>query len=622
MFGHTIRHVIASAGLLAAVLWAGPWVGLAGAQEAPEKTIKPQHAIAMHGEPKYGPDFQNFDYANPNAPKGGDVKLVAIGSFDNLNPFILKGISAAGLGATTETLLTGSGDEAFTQYGLLAESLEVPDDRSWVIFTIRKEARWHDGKPVTPEDVVFSLETLKAKGHPFYRSYYKSIAKAEKIGARRVKFTFDDGENRELPLIAGQIPILPKHYWESREFDKTTLDAPLGSGPYRVKEVDPGRSITYERVADYWGENVPANRGLNNFDTIRYDYYRDTTVSLEAFKSGAYDFRQEFTSKDWATAYQIDAVKNGLIVKEEISHERPQGMQAFVYNIRKPLFQDARVRRALAYAFDFEWSNKNLFYGLYKRTASYFANSELASSGLPEGEELAILEKYRGRIPDEVFTTPYTLPVTDGMGNIRPQLRAAFKLLKEAGWTIKSGKLTNAKGEVFAFELLLNQPVWERIALPLKENLARLGIDMRVRTVDTAQYQKRMENFEYDMVVDVFGQSLSPGNEQRDYWTTTTADVRGSRNTIGLKDPVVDELVDLLIAAPSRQSLIARTRALDRVLLWGHYVIPNWHANTFRVAHWNRFSRPAINPKYDLCFTCWWVDANKDAALKTRTKGN
>jgi microcin C transport system substrate-binding protein len=582
-----------------------------------EKIVTPVHALAMHGKPKYGPDFKHFDYVNPHAPKGGDVRLYAIGTFDNLNSFTLKGISAVGLGSLYDTLLTQSFDEAFTEYGLLAESIEVPQDRSWVAFTLRKEARWHDGKPITVEDVIFTLKMLKTKGHPFYRAYYANVAGAEKIGERKVKFTFSGGENRELPLITGQLPILPKHYWESRSFEKTTLKPPLGSGPYKIKSFHPGRTITYTRVMDYWGKDLPVNRGRHNFDTIRYDYYRDSTVALQAFKAGEYDFRQENSSKDWATAYNVPAVHGGLIKKELVSHERPTGMQAFIFNIRRPFFRDRRVREALTYAFDFEWANQNLFYGQYTRTTSYFSNSELASRGLLSREELTILEPFRGKIPEEVFTKEYRPPSTLGEGRIRANLRQALKLLKEAGWVFRKRKLVDKKtGEPFSFEILLHQPSWERISLPFAKNLERLGIDARVRTVDAAQYQKRVEVFDYDMVVDVFPQSLSPGNEQRDLWSSAAADEMGSRNTIGIKDPTADALIDLVISAHDRESLVYRTRALDRVLLWGHYLIPHWHIRSFRVAYWDIFDRPEVTPKYTLGFDTWWVDPRKEAALK------
>lgn len=578
--------------------------------------VQARHGIAMHGEPKYGPDAKHFDYVDPNAPKGGTVRLHALGSFDNFNPYILKGQPAASIAQLFETLMEGSSDEAFTEYGLLAESVEVPPDRSWVAFTLRKEARWHDGRPVTVADVIFSLNMLKTKGHPFYRAYFHNLERAEEVGERKVKFYFAGGENRELPLITGQLPVLAKHYWEKRDFDKTTLEPPVGSGPYKIKSFEPGRSIVYERDPNYWGKDILVNKGKNNFQTMRIDYYRDSTVALEAFKAGEYDFRSENVAKEWATAYDVPPVKEGLIKREEIRHERPTGMQAFVFNTRKPMFKDARVRRALAYAFDFEWTNKNLFYGQYVRTTSYFSNSELASSGLPGPEELKLLEPYRGRIPDEVFTKEYRPPATPDQDAYRVNLRTALGLLREAGWTFKDRKLVDSKtGKPFSFEILLNQPTWERIALPFARNIERLGIEAKIRTVDPAQYQRRTEDFDFDMIVDVFGQSLSPGNEQRDFWGSVAAKEKGSRNTIGISDPVIDELIDKIIAAPDRESLIARCRAMDRILLWGHYVIPHWHIRTSRIAYWDKFGRPKIDPKYGLCFECWWIDDAKAKAL-------
>jgi len=572
------------------------------------------HALAMHGQPKYGPDFTQLDYVNPEAPKGGTVRFAAIGTFDSFNPFILKGEPAAGAGSPFETLLVGTADEAFSEYGLIAESIEVPDDRSWVAFTLRPEARWHDGQPITADDVIFSFNLLKEKGHPFYRAYYANVTAVEKLDERKVKFTFGGGVNRELPLIMGQLPILPKHYWQGRDFEKATLEPPLGSGPYRIESFEAGRNVVLKRVPDYWGKDLPINRGQNNWDTIRYEYFGDDTVALEAFKSGEFDFRQESNSKLWATAYDVPQVRDGRIVKELIPNELPTGMQGFAFNTRRKLFQDRRVRQALGYAFDFEWSNKTLFYGQYTRTASYFSNSELASRDLPQGEELAILEKYRGRVPDEVFTTAFEPPVTDGSGNNRANLKQAAELLKQSGWAVEGGKLVK-DGQPFEFEILLDNPAFERVAQPFIANLERLGIAAHIRSVDTSQYQNRMDAFDYDMVVESFGQSLSPGNEQRDFWGQVSADTTGGRNIIGIKDPVVDELIDLVIAAPDREALVARTRALDRVLLWGHYVVPHWHIQAFRVVHWDMFARPAVQPKYGLGLDTWWIDAAKAAAL-------
>lgn len=596
-------------------------VVLAAAQAA--GAVDPVHGIAMHGEPKYPADFRHFEYVNPGAPKGGEVRLHAIGSFDSLNPFIVKGQPPVGAALPFETLTTGSADEAFTQYGLIAESIEVPEDRSWVAFTLRPEARWHDGRPITVEDVIFSLRILKEKGQPFYRLYFSAVEKAEKAGERKVRFTFKEGENRELPLIIGQMPILPRHYWENRQFDQTTLEAPLGSGPYRVAAFEPGRFVVYERVKDHWAADLPVSRGLYNYDSIRYDYYRDTSVALEAFKAGGYDFRPENESKKWATGCGFPAVQQGLVKKEEIDNERPTGMQAFAFNTRRPLFRDARVRQALAYAFDFEWTNRSLFYGQYQRTESYFSNSELAAEGPPTPAELALLEPLRGQIPEEVLTGVYQPPKSDGSGNIRPNLRKAMALLKEAGWQVRDGRLVHSEtGRPFAFEVLLVSPAFERITLPFTKNLERLGIQASVRTVDTAQYKNRVDSFDFDMIVDVWGQSLSPGNEQREFWGSESAHQPGSRNTLGIENPAVDRLVELVIAAPDRESLIDRTRALDRVLLWNHYVIPHWHIGYDRVAYWDKFGRPEVVPMQGYQFFAWWIDPAKPLAERaTRTGG-
>jgi microcin C transport system substrate-binding protein len=610
-----MRSVAATGAALCALALLGP--GLAPG--AGGKRVS-GHGLSVYGDLKYGPGFTHFEYTDPAAPKGGQVKLFAIGTFDTLNPFILKGVAAAGIGEIFDTLMVQSSDEPFSEYGLVAESVEVPADRAWVAYTLRPEARFHDGSPITPEDVVWTFETLKERGHPFFRSYYAKVTRAEKTGPRTVRFTFSPGNNRELPLIVGQMAVLSHAYWRAHDFAKTTLEPPLGSGPYAVAAVEPGRSITYRRVRDYWGARLPVAAGRNNFDTLRFDYYRDGTVALEAFKAGAYDFRPENVAKNWATAYDIPAVRQGLIRKERIANEIPTGMQGFVYNTRRAVFADRRVRQALGYAFDFEWTNRNLFYGAYTRTKSYFSNSELAARGRPSREELGILEPFRGKIPDDVFTTPYEPPTTDGSGEIRDNLRTAFGLLQQAGWVVRGGKLADGRtGEPMTFEVLLDQPDFERVTLPFVKNLERLGVTARVRTVDTAQYQHRLENFDFDMTVAVWPESLSPGNEQRDNWTSESAQTPGSRNLAGVRDPAVDKLVDLVVAAPDRASLIARTRALDRVLLWGFYVVPHWHIQAFRVAYWDKFGRPTIPPKYALGFPdTWWVDATREAALLRR----
>ena len=581
------------------------------------------HGLAMHGDLKYKAGFSHFHYVNPDAPKGGETVRGAIGGYDTFNPFVIKGRAAAGSGSIYDTLMASSSDEPFSQYGLIAESVETPTDRSWVSFTLRKEARWHDGQPITVEDVIWTFNTLVEKGRPFYRFYYGSVAKAERISERTVKFTFRAGENRELPLILGQLTVLPKHYWKGRDFESTTLEPPLGSGPYRIAAFEPNRNVILERVPDYWARDLGVKKGMDNYGRIRFEYYRDTTVALEAFKAGDIDMRSENSAKNWATAYDTPAVRNGLIKKQEFKHSRTAGMQGFVFNMRKPMFKDRRVRRAIAYGLDFEWSNKALFHGMYKRTRSYFDNSELSARGLPEGEEKAILEQLRDKLPPEVMTMTYEPPSTDGSGNARRNLRAAAKLLKEAGWKVnpKTRKLVNGKtGDPLAFEVLLISPLFERIVLPFKKNLSRLGIDVSVRTVDTAQYRERLTQFDYDMVVGSWGQSLSPGNEQRDYWTTEAASRPRSRNLSGVADPAIDELVELLIAAPTRASLVARTRALDRALQWSHLLVPHWHISYDRIARWDKFGMPKTIPVQGVVTDAWWIDPEKEAALSTRKK--
>lgn len=590
----------------------------AGAADAP----KPVHGLAMHGDLKYGPDFKHFDYVNPDAPKGGTVRLGATGSFDSFNPFIIKGTAAGASGFVYDTLMDDAADEPFSQYGCLAETVTMPEDRSWVEFQLRKEARWHDGMPVTVDDVIFSFNILVKEGAPFYRFYYGNVAEVTQTGERSVKFTFKPGENRELPLIIGQLTVLPKHYWKDREFNKTTLEPPLGSGPYKITEFEAGRFVKLSRVQDYWGKDIPVMKGYNNFDEIIFDYYRDSNVALEAFLAGRYDYKSENSSKAWATAYETPAVKKGVLVKEQIHHDRPAGMQGFAFNTRRELFSDPQVRHALAYAFNFEWSNKALFYGQYERTRSYFQNSEMAATGLPGPDEMKLLEPFRADLPPEIFTQEYNPPRGDESGNIRGNLRTASKLLTEAGWVIKNGKRINAKtGKLFAFEMLLVSPLFERIALPFAKNLEKLGIAMTVRTIDTAQYRRRLDTFDFDMVVGGFGQSLSPGNEQREFWTTSAAEQEGSRNIIGIKSKAVDAIVEKLIAAPTRKDLVIASRALDRVLQWGHYMIPNWHAPYDRIAYWDKFARPKVTPTRGNQFFAWWIDAAKAQSLSDRKKG-
>ena len=597
------------AGCLRAALALASFLTLA-TPALPTQEIYSGHGIAMHGDLKYPADFKHFDYVNPAAPKGGEMRRAAIGTFDSFNPFIVRGNPEGGVLSIFDTLMTASADEPFSEYGLLAEKIETPADRSAVAFTLRAEARWHDGKPVTVEDVIWTFETLREKGNPFYRGYYQSVAKVEKAGERTVKFSFVPGENRELPLILGQLAILPKHYWAGREFDQTTLDPPLGSGAYKVERFEPGRFAIYRRVADYWGKDLAVNAGRDNFDVIRYDYYRDMTVSLVAFKAGEYDIRVENSAKEWATGYDFPALTSGQVKKEEIPHDRPAGMQGFVFNSRRPLFRDRRVRQALGQAFDFEWSNKTLFYGQYKRTRSYFDNSELAATGLPSPAEIALLEPHRAKLPPEVFTREYQPPRTDGSGQNREQLREAVRLFGEAGWRIdeKTRRLTeSASGRAMEFEILLIDPQFERIVLPYVKTIERLGVTAKVRTVDPAQYQRRLDDFDFDVVVGSFPQSLSPGNEQRSYWGSEFAARPGSQNTIGIQDPVVDSLIETVIAAPDRASLVERVHALDRVLQWGHWVVPHWHIPHDRIAYWGKFDRPKVIPTQGVQIDTWWV---------------
>ena len=565
------------------------------------------HGLSLHGELKYPAGFSHFDYVNPEAPKGGTLRQAAIGTYDTFNDFILKGVSAAGAGMIYDTLMASAEDEPFSQYGLIAERVELAKDRTFVIFHINPKARFNDNQPVTAEDVVFTFNLLLEQGQPMYKRYYADVTGVEALDQSRVKFTFKDGNNAELPLIVGQLVVLPRHFWQDKEFNEAGLDLPLGSGPYRIKSFIPGKSVTYERVADYWAADLPVNKGRYNFDTLIYDYYRDATVALEAFKAGEYDFRHENVSKNWATLYNGPQFTDGRIIKKEIVHEIPQGIQGFVFNTRRPLFVDRRVREALIYAFDFEWSNKNLFYGQYKRSNSYFSNSEMAATGPPSPAEIELLKPFTKQLPAEVFKDSYHLPTTDGRGNIRNNLRRAAALLKSAGWIIKDKKLVDSSAQPFVFEILLTSPAFERIVLPFKRNLARLGIETKVRVVDTAQFLNRVREFDFDMVVWSFGQSNSPGNEQRYYWHSSVVDIPGSRNLAGINDPVVDALVEKIIHASDRPSLVTRVRALDRVLQWGFYVLPHWHISTFRIAYWSKFAQPELVPKYGLGLMTWWV---------------
>ncbi len=584
---------------------------------AQAQTATPQSGISMHGDVKYKEGFKHLDYVNPDAPKGGTLKLHDIGTFDSLNPFIIKGTAASqltflGQSMLYDSLMEQSNDEPFSMYGLLAETIERPADNSWVAFNLRKEAKWADGKPVTADDVVWTFNAMMEKGAPFFKAYYGDVKTVTATSPTRVIFKFAHNDNAELPLIIAQLAILPKHYWtaEGRDIGATTLTPPLGNGPYKIGNVSAGRSIEYVRNPDYWGKDLAINKGRFNFDRVSVDYYKDTNVALEAFLAGQYDYRLENTAKLWNTAYNSPAVKDGRIVKESVDHGRPAGMQGFIYNTRRPVFNDIAVRKALDYAFDFEWSNKQFAYGSYARTNSFFDNSDLAApDGPPTGRELEILEKYRGKISDDVFTTRYQPPKNDGSGNMRESLRTAAKILDDAGWKLGTdGIRANAAGQKLTFEIIDGSPLFERWVLPFIANLKKIGVVATFRVLDPAQYQNRMNDFDYDMTALPIAQSSSPGNEQRDFWGSKKADIKGSRNYIGIKDPVIDEIIEKIIRVKSREELVAYTHALDRILLSGHYVIPHWHSDKFNLAYWKKLNRPeTISPLTPGVADTWWA---------------
>lgn len=589
---------------------------------------EPRHGLSSFGDLKYPPDFPHFDYVNPNAPKGGEVRLRDIGSFDNLNPFILKGIKLRGVGATAlaglpfDTLMTPAGDEPDAVYGLVAESAEVAPDRSWVSFRLRPEARFNDGSPLTAEDVVFSFETLKARGEPSFRIVLRDVESATAEGLHRVRFAFREGAvTRDLPLTVAGLPILSRAWYETRAFDRTTLDPPLGSGPYRIVRADQGRTIVYERVADYWARDLPVNRGRFNYGVIRFDFYRDRNIALEAFKAGEYDFREEFTSKMWATAYDFPAIEEGLVKRESIPDESPANRQFFVLNQRRGIFGDRRVRAAFDLAFDFEWTNRNIFYGLYARTRSLYQNTPMAARDLPTPGEVALLGPYRDRLPAEVFTRVFEPPATDGSGKARRNLRAARKLLREAGYAVRDGKLRDPSGRPVSMEFLTFSPTFERVYAPLVRNLGRLGIAATIRIVDSAQYANRMQEFDFDVTTAAFGTAPTPGVGERNFWGSEAARSTGGLNYAGIADPVVDALIEKIADAPDRGYLETAARALDRVLLWNRHVVPQWFNANHNIAYWDKFARPGIAPRYDGGFgflDTWWIDPDKAAALEAR----
>lgn len=587
--------------------------------------VRTTHGLSLIGEPKYPAGFAHFDYVNPHAPKGGRLRRGVNGTFDTLNPFIVKGVPAPVM-PIYDTLMARSMDEPSAEYGLLARSVTYPDDYAWVAFELDPRARWHDGVPVTADDVIFSFEAL-TRNHPHYAGYYANVTGAEKLYDRRVRFTFAETGNRELPQIVGQLPVLPRHYWdgsEGRDISASTLLPPLGSGPYRIKEVDPGRRIVFARVADYWGRDLPVNVGQHNFDELAFEYFLDDTALLEAFKADRYDFRIENSAKRWAHDYDFPAVRDGRVVLQVFDDKNPKPMQGFAFNLRRAKFADRRVRQAFNLAFDFEWMNANLFFGQYRRTDSYFEGSELEATGLPGPRELAYLEPLRDSVPPEVFTADYENPVAGDPAKLRANLRRATRLLGEAGYEIRGRQLVHVdSGAPLSVEFLLVSPTFERVVLPYKKNLEKLGIEVRVRVVDTAQYQRRMDSFDFDIAVASFGQSLSPGNEQRDYWGSAAAAREGSRNIIGIRNPAVDALIEQIIFAPDRASLVAATRALDRVLLWNHYMVPHWWS-PLRTARWDRYGLPETLPDYAPAGgfpDIWWYDRTAKAAQAEATDG-
>ena len=618
----TRRTLLRLGGLALAAPWAR---GLTPARAQSTESAPPwRHAVSLFGDVRHPAGFAHFDYVNPDAPKGGAVREAAFCTFDNLNLVVaeIKGSLAAGISRLYDTLLTPSLDEISSEYGLLAEAVSYPSDFSHAIYRLRGEARWHDGAPVTPEDVVYSFDVFK-KNWPGLAAYYRHVVTAEQTGERDIAFRFDQPGNRELPQIIGQLTVLPKHWWEGtdqsgkkRDVTETILEPPLGSGPYRIKDFAPGRTIVYERVKDYWGRGLNVNVGRDNFDELRFDYYRDFTAELVAFTADQFDWRTESRAKDWATGYNFPAVRDKRVVLEEFPVRSVGIMQAFVVNIRRDRFKDPRVRRALNYAFDFEEMNKQIFYSQYDRINSYFYGTELACSGLPQGLELDILKSIRDPLPSEVFTTAYTNPVGGNPEAVRANLREAMRLLKEAGYEVRDRvQVHAATGEPLTVEMLVEEPSYERVMLFYQPSLERLGVRATVRTVDPSQFENRLRQWDYDMIMSTWTESLSPGNEQRGRWGSQAADQPGSQNLVGIKNPAIDTLIDRVIFAKSRDELVAATRAVDRVLLWNFYVVPQWSYPKQRTARWDRFAHPAQMPAYGAAAfpDIWWWDPERAA---------
>ena len=600
--------------------WRSAFAALALAAAIPftasaQEKITKSWAIAEFGEPLYDEDMEHWPYANPNAPKGGNITLGDFGSFDTLNPYILKGEFPSSIGLIYDSLMEGSGDELVSAYGLIAESVEYPDDKSWAVFNIRPEARFHDGTPITAADFKFTFDTIREHGRPFLKSFYDDVESAEVVGERRIRFDFKTRNSmKPLMIVAGTSPQ-PRHYWAERDISRTTLEPPLGSGPYRIKSVEPGRSIVYERVKDYWAADLPVNRGRHNFDVIRYDFYRDETVQFEAFKAGKVDYRGEGEVKRWFTGYDIPQVENGRIIKTEMANNNPRGIGAFFINNRREQFKDKRVREAINYLYDFEAIQRTLLYGQYKRIKSYFPNSDFGASGPPTPEEVAVLEPFRDQLPPEVLTEAFEPPKSDGSGRNRENLRKALALFKEAGWELRDTKLVNAEtGQQLKLQIITAAPPTLRMADPFIQSMQRAGIDASIRLVDPSQWRVIGDEFDFDLSTGRLNFFPPPGTELRSYFGSAAADQRGSANSMGIKNPVVDQLIEQIVNAEDLETLKATTRALDRVLLWNHYLVPVYYPDEIWFAYWNKFGMPEKSAYYSAGFSStWWYDEDRAA---------
>ncbi len=589
-------------------------------------TISESHGYAQFGALEYPASFTHFDWVKPDAPKGGTIRVMAFGTFDTLNPYTFKGSSPSstpnfqqyGVTELNEPLMAGtgqydpSGDEPASSYGLIAQSVECSDDRSWVVFNLRPEARFHDGKPITAYDVAFSYRLLLKQGHPQYRTNLQEVQRVDILGRHRIRFVFKRSGNPLLILRLGELPVLPQHYWKKRDFQATTFEPPVGSGPYKITHVLPGRQLVFERVNDWWGEKLPANRGKYNFDRVEVEFYRDSDVAFEAFKAGEFDFYIEHQAKNWANGYRFPAVIRGEVIRAEIPHQIPTQTQGLFMNSRRATFAESKVREAMGLMFDFEWTNRTLFNNAYTRAKSYYPNSEFAAVGKPEGHEWLLLSPYRKQLPESLFTEPFSVPQTDGRGIPRETLRRALGLLAEAGWKPSGQRLLNHRGEPLRFEILLVNPNLERILQPYTENLASIGIQANLRTVDRAQYKQRLDQFDFDMILMTLPQTLSPGLEQWQYFHSSQIGIKGSKNYAGVAHPVIDSMLEQLLAAQTRDEQVAAARALDRVLLSQHYIIPNWYLNYHRLAYRNRFAF-VTTPPYALGLRAWWLKPTENA---------